>query len=335
MSIEIDCHGESHIGQVRQENEDQFFIADLNKSMRIHETSLGLSDHSRMYGGSQGKLMLVADGLGGYEGGERASTLAVDGISNYVLNTMDWCFGLNIENDAYFLNELEKAFTHSQEMIDAEAEAIPQRRGMATTLTMAYIHWPNAYVVHVGDTRCYLVRDQSIQQLTTDHTVAELARSVSPQKGNEKAETSSGNSPMDHALWNVVGGPKHEMHPQVQKLTLSKGDALLLCSDGLTRHLTDEELLAGILQEKSSTEICKQFVELANSRGGRDNITAVLAKIDDSNTRMDSTVELKAISPDDFDSESEAVELPKNAADKKKADDKKKVDDKQKVAKPV
>ena len=303
MSIEIDCHGESHIGQVRHENEDQFFIADLNKSMKIHETSLGLSDHSRLFGGSQGKLLLVADGLGGNEGGERASTLAVDGISNYVLNTMDWCFGLNSQNDAQFLDELERSFVHSQEMIEAEAEAIPQRRGMATTLTMAYIHWPNVYIVHVGDTRCYLVRDRSIQQLTTDHTVAELMRSADAAKGLTADDTVRASTAMDHTLWNVVGGPKHELHPQVIKLSLERGDALLLCSDGLTRHLSDTELLQGIQQNESSTEICKQFVDLANERGGRDNITAVLAKLARPDPSNDSTIELRVVSPDDTDDE--------------------------------
>ena len=295
MSLEIDCHGESHIGQVRHDNEDQFFIADLNKSMRIYETSLGLSDHSRMDGCSQGKLLLVADGLGGNEGGERASTLAVDGVSNYVLNTMDWCFSLNSGNESRFLKELERSFSHSQEMIDAEAEAIPQRKGMATTLTMAYIHWPHVYVVHVGDTRCYLIRGKSIQQLTTDHTVAGLLQTIEAEddlNDSDVADPVRVSTAMNHALWNVVGGPKHELHPQVKKVSLMKGDALLLCSDGLTRHLSDAELLNVIVQTKSSTEICKELVDIANARGGQDNITAVLAKLAFSETSIDSTIKL-------------------------------------------
>ena len=298
MALEIDCHGESHIGQRRSDNEDQFFIADLNKSMRIHETSLGLSDHSRMFGGSQGKLLLVADGLGGNEGGERASTLAVDGISNYILNTMDWCFGLTEENSSHFMDQLKRSFVHSQNIIGAEAEAIPQRRGMATTLTMAYIQWPQLFVVHVGDTRCYLIRDRSIKQLTTDHTVAELVREAEAEMNVESVPATS---PMNHALWNVVGGPERELHPQVENLELKNGDALLLCSDGLTRYLSDEELLTGILQEKSATQICHGFIELANERGGKDNITAVLARLSDPSSNSNSTVELPRLSPDNVD----------------------------------
>ena len=296
MSIKIDCHGESHIGQRRQDNEDQFFIADLNKSMRIHETSLGLSDHSRLFGESQGKLLLVADGLGGKEGGERASTLAVDGISNYILNTMDWCFHLSGENDSHFMDELKRSFIHSQKIIDAESEAIPQRRGMATTLTMAYIHWPHLYVVHVGDTRCYLVRDQKIQQLTTDHTVAQLVRSAEAEMDTAPIDA---NSPMNHALWNVVGGPESELHPQIEKLKLKSGDALLLCSDGLTGHVSDQELLSGILQKKSTTQICHGFIELANARGGKDNITAILAKLCDVGSHSDSAIDFSDVTLND------------------------------------
>ena len=294
MSISIDCHGESHIGQRRKDNEDQFFIADLNKSMRIHETSLGLSDHSRLFGGSQGKLLLVADGLGGREGGERASTLAVDGVSNYILNTMDWCFHLTDENDSHFMEQLKSSFSHSQNIIDAESEAIPQRRGMATTLTMAYIHWPQLYVVHVGDTRCYLIRDRSIQQLTTDHTVAELVRTAEADMDTTPVSASS---PLNHALWNVVGGQEPELHPQVEKYELRSGDALLLCSDGLTGYMSDQELLDGISQDRSSTEICHEFIQLANSRGGKDNITAVLAKMSDSEPNDNSAYKIPAGSP--------------------------------------
>lgn len=280
MSIIIDCFGESHVGQRRPTNEDQFLIADLNKSMRVHQTSLGLSHQTRLFGGSQGKLLLVADGLGGHESGERASSLAVDGVANYILNAMDWFFRLTDANEGEFEDELKAAFVHSQTMVEAEAEAIPQRRGMATTLTMAYIDWPKLYVVHVGDTRCYHVTGDSIRRLTTDHTIAQLTRIASGE-----SETAPGSpddtkphNPMDHALWNVIGGVDGSLDPQITKSTLAVGDSLLLCTDGLTAYVEDEELLASIKADRPAREICLQLVELANQRGGKDNITAVLAK---------------------------------------------------------
>lgn len=286
MSIQIDCHGESHVGRHRPANEDQFLIADLNKSMRVHQTSLGLSHQTRLFGGSQGKLLLVADGLGGHESGERASTLAVDGVANYILNAMDWFFSLNSKNEAEFEAELKEAFRHSQAVLEAEVEAIPQRRGMATTLTMAYIDWPKLYVAHVGDTRCYHVRDQSIQCLTTDHTIGELARAAEAGSARgdfmlSSEEDTKPYNPMDHALWNVIGGQDASLDPQISKSELAAGDALLLCSDGLTRYVSDDELLRAIEQNCSASEICEQFIATSNERGGKDNITAVLAKFKD------------------------------------------------------
>lgn len=283
MSIIVDCHGMSHVGRVRSSNEDQFLIADLNKSMRIHQTSLGLSRQTRLFSGSQGKLMLVADGLGGQESGQRASTLAVDGVANYLLDTMDWLLRVNDENEDEFKSALKAAFRHSQDVVEAEANAIPQRRGMATTLTMAYLEWPVSYVVHVGDTRCYHISNGQIAQLTTDHTLAQLVAEAAVIRGEVSDESKP---PQDekakNVLWNVIGGRDHSLDPQISKSRLKVGDSLLLCTDGLTAHLADEELLAMALEDRSSQEICESYIELANSRGGKDNITAVLAKFKES-----------------------------------------------------
>lgn len=292
MPIEIDCHGESHVGRHRPANEDQFLIADLNKSMRVHQTSLGLNHQTRLYGGSQGKLLLVADGLGGHASGERASTLAVDGVANYILNTMDWLFRLSESNEAEFEIELKAAFRHSQAMVEAEAKEIPQRRGMATTLTLAYVDWPNLYVVHVGDTRCYLVRDESITCLTTDHTLQELARMASANRSVDLSDDDTRPlTPTGHALWNVIGGDDSALDPQFSKTTLVEGDALLLCSDGLTRYLTDKELRIAVGQKCNAKTVCEQFIETANERGGKDNITTVLARF---NRQVESIADIGA-----------------------------------------
>lgn len=217
--------------------------------------------------------------------GERASTLAVDGVANYILNTMDWFFRLNDNNEAEFEAELKQAFRHSQSVLEAEAEAIPQRRGMATTLTMAYIDWPKLYVVHVGDTRCYLIRDNDIERLTTDHTIGQLALSAAGESDEDFVvvgdEDTKPFNPMNNALWNVIGGNDTSLDPQVSKSELSVGDALLLCSDGLTRYMSDEELLESVMKDSPASEICEQFIATSNHRGGIDNITAVLAKFNE------------------------------------------------------
>ena len=288
MSIRIECHGETHVGRHRPDNEDQFLIADLNKSMKVHQTSLGLNHQTRLMGDSQGKLLLVADGVGGHASGERASSLAVDGVANYILNAMDWFLRLNEANETELIEELKTAFVHSQNVLGEEAAQIPQRRGMATTLTMAYIIWPDMYVVHVGDTRCYVARKEKIEQLTTDHNIENLLKeeeASSPQENDASEENDSSNdtkpfNPMGQALWNVIGGSDNSLKPQVEKFQLSEGDRLLLCSDGLTRYVKDNELHEALMSDQSPKEICELFISRANALGGKDNITAIVATIE-------------------------------------------------------
>src|SRR5690348_817075 len=135
MRGKMDCFGLSDQGRVREANEDQFLIADLNKSLLIHQTSLSHEDHTRLFGGSQGQLLLVADGMGGHSSGQRASALAVQGLTRYVLNTMPWLFRLQQEQETDLKEELQAALGSAQRDIEAEAAAHAERRGMGTTLT--------------------------------------------------------------------------------------------------------------------------------------------------------------------------------------------------------
>ena len=278
MAGRMDCFGTTHVGRRRTVNEDQFLIADLNKSLRVHNTSLGLDHQTRLFGSSQGKLLLVADGMGGEEAGERASVLAVDGIANYVLNTLPWFFRLEAERSNEFEEELKEALLHCQTVMQAEVEAVPQRKGMGTTLTMAYILWPRLFVVHVGDSRCYLLRGESLQQLTRDHTWEQLHREA---KKNDKTSTETPdteNGPWSHVLWNVIGGGADELSPDVYKTELQMGDSLLLCTDGLSRHVGDEEIAEALAKDQAAEQGCESLVQQANDAGGSDNITVILAR---------------------------------------------------------
>ena len=173
MRGKMDCYGLTDVGRVRAVNEDQFLIADLGKSMLIHQTSLSHEDHTRLFGGSQGKLLLVADGMGGHAEGKRASTIAVQTLAHYVLNTMSWFYRLQEGHEADLQEELQAALEECQKSIEVAASASAERRGMGTTLTMAYVLWPRLYVVHAGDSRCYLLRDARLERVTTDHTMAQ------------------------------------------------------------------------------------------------------------------------------------------------------------------
>src|SRR5947209_5737689 len=116
MLGKMDCSGLTDPGRVRAGNDDQYLIASLSKSMQVHQTSLDLDDQTRLFGASQGKLLLVADGLGGGPaGGRRASTLAVNSLTTYVLNTLPWFFRLRPDAEEHFFDELKAALAFCQE----------------------------------------------------------------------------------------------------------------------------------------------------------------------------------------------------------------------------
>jgi len=273
MQGKMDCYGLSDQGRVRKANEDQFLIADLNKSMRVHQTSLQIDDETRLFGGSQGKILLVADGVGGHAGGERASTLAVDAVAHYLLNNMRWFFRLQEDSQDDFLDDLKSAIDQCQSRVATEAENTLARKKMGTTVTMAYVVWPRLYVVHVGDSRCYLLRDSELRQITEDHTVGQRLA----DEGAIAPERVEG-SQWSNVLWNVVGGDTDEIVPEVYKAELQIGDALLLCTDGLNEHLPDGQISQTFDADLDAEGICRALVGAANDAGGSDNVTVVVAR---------------------------------------------------------
>lgn len=274
MLGKMDCSGLTHPGLVRPANEDQYLIATLNKSMQVHSTSLNLDDQTRLFGSSQGRLLVVADGMGGHAAGERASTIAIDGLATYLLNTMHWYFRLREDSEEQFLDELKDALGFCQEKILAEGERVPERFGMGTTVTMAYLVWPRMYVVHAGDSRCYLLRGSKLRQVTRDHTVAQ-------RMADEGALDDPESSRWSHVLYNVVGGKKDSLNPEVYRADLKLGDTVLLCTDGLSKYVGEPALTRMLKAPTLSEETCRRLIDAANDAGGKDNVTAVVAHFRD------------------------------------------------------
>ena len=282
MLGKMDCCGRTDVGRVRDTNEDQFLIADLNKSMRVFQTSLGLDHQTRLFGGSQAKLLLVADGMGGQAAGERASTIAIDTITRYVLNTMDWFFRLDGQHENEFVEELKSSLVAVQREILIETEKIPRRHGMGTTLTMAYLVWPQLYVVHAGDSRCYVQRGTDLRRLTRDHTVAQQF-----VDGGAMSSAAAENSKWSHMLWNVLGGDSDKLHVELHHAELQMGDMLLLCTDGLSSQVPHDAIARMLSEARSAHAAVERLIDAANKAGGKDNITAVVARFLDSRSSLD------------------------------------------------
>jgi protein phosphatase len=293
MLTQMDCFGLTDSGRTRPTNQDHFLIADLNKSMRIHDTSLTLDNETRVYGGSQGKLLVVADGMGGEAEGERACTIAVDQLTTYVLNSLSWCFRLEQDSEQDFEDHLKEALESCQKRIQAVVANHPEMQSMGTTMTMVYIVWPRAFVVHVGDSRCYLMRNGDLDQITVDHTMSEIMVEAG-QMSREEAR----HSRLGHALWNVLGGRSTELAVDVYKLTLECDDVLLLCTDGLYNMVSHETLQELLTSNTGAESACRKLIDLANQNGGKDNITAVVShflapKADDSRAFVEAEVPLE------------------------------------------
>ncbi|MHB1423208.1 MAG: PP2C family protein-serine/threonine phosphatase [Gemmataceae bacterium] len=279
MRCKMDCSGLTDVGRVRETNEDQFLIADLNKSMLVRQTSLSQDDSTRLFGGSQGALLVVADGMGGHAAGKQASALAVQTLEHYVLNTMPWFFRLQHDQENDLQDELKSAMEACQHSIEMAAAARPSQRGMGTTLTMAYLLWPRLYVVHVGDSRCYLFHPPRLLRITEDQTMAQQLVEQSVLSPEEAPQ-----SRWSHVLWSCLGGNSRQFSAEVYKATLAVGDTLLLCTDGLTGKLRDEDLLPLLHQGGNAEEMCRRLVAAANEAGGSDNVTVVVARFLDAHS---------------------------------------------------
>jgi PPM family protein phosphatase len=293
MRGKMDCFGLTDAGKVRPVNEDQFLMADSNKSMLIHQTSLSHDDHTRLFGGSQGKLLLVADGMGGHAEGKRASTIAVQTVANYILNTMPWFFRLEEGDDGDLKDELRESLEEGQKSIEAAAQAEAGRRKMGTTLTMAYLLWPRLYVVHAGDSRCYLLRNGRLQQITKDHTIAQQMverGALTPEEAEQ--------SRWSHVLWNCIGGGTHDLNPDVYRATLQVGDTLLLCTDGLNKCVKDDEIRDALGKKGSAEQTCNRLVNMANDLGGPDNVTVLVAHFRDASQPLEQAEAEIAASPE-------------------------------------
>ncbi len=280
MSGFMDCFGASDIGLKRETNEDHFLISDICKSVRVHQTSLGLDHQTHLFGNSQGNLLMVADGMGGHESGERASQLVLDTIVDYVLNKLDWVLNGAAQTEEYFVKQLKDSLDSCQARIEMESVNIPNNRKMGSTLTLAYIVWPRAFVIHVGDSRCYLLRNNLLKQLTRDHTVAQLFSESkgAPYDPANNANSAPSQNPMSHVLWNAIGGGSTRPQPDAIVIDLEIGDTILLCTDGMTNAVPESKILEVVSSDLPSSSICERLILEANHSGGSDNITVVVSR---------------------------------------------------------
>lgn len=268
---ELDLFGITHQGKVRPDNQDHFMVGTIHPQVVVHGTSMPDADTLPLRGGRFGTLMLVADGVGGAASGSDAARLATEAITRYVSSTLRCYHAAGACGDEEFFAALKEAALQAHDVVRAESASRPDQRRMATTLTLGIGVWPWLYVVQVGDSRCYMYLDGKLQQVTRDQTMGQQLVDDGVM-GREQLR----HSPLKNVLASAIGAK--EATPEVTRVGLQRGCVLLFCSDGLTRHVTDDEITERLAKMRSSEQVARELLDLALERGGTDNITLIVAR---------------------------------------------------------
>ena len=262
------------MGLVRDRNQDHYLIATLRRTLDIESSSLPLQTAENFGRVAQALLLLVADGVGGGAGGAEASTQTLDTIIRYAAGSARFFDRLQDRGVDDFRTDMTFAVQWSHAALrERTTDSSPELAGMASTLTMALITWPRVFVSQVGDSRCYHYRPPDLRQVTTDQT---MARQLIDQ--GLMAEEAAESSPLGHVLSQAIGHREPDVWPVISELELRPGDTLLLCTDGLMKHVSDVHIAELLNTTTSASETAAALVGAALQAGGSDNVTAVAAR---------------------------------------------------------
>jgi PPM family protein phosphatase len=249
--VEVKTAGLTHVGRQRQHNEDSFLVENT------------------------ARLFLVADGMGGHAAGEIASRIAVDSISEFILHTK--------EDDGTWPHAYDEQFKRSTNRLMAAVRMANTRvleamrkdarlRGMGTTVVAAIADGDVMSFAHVGDSRAYLIRDNALTRITNDHSWV-----FEQVQAGMLTEAEAEKHPLRNVITRALGGAL-QVNPDASEIHAKPGDMFLLCSDGLTGMVPEDEILRIVAENADPVVACQKLIDEANERGGLDNITAILVK---------------------------------------------------------
>jgi len=291
----VEIHAASHIGRVRKGNEDNYLvlnIADARAWTSSQDGSDFVVESQKFDVDDNGVVIAVSDGMGGALAGEVASTMAVETVSEKMLDADTDKTLTPEESDHYLISRLYDATVFANHLIHQQGRTDPQYQGMGATFTGIGVTPGAADIIQVGDSRAYLMRSGKIYQITKDQSLVQQLIDAQ-QISAEEAET--------HTLKNVILqalGAQNEIYPVSARVAPHQNDVVLLCSDGLSNKLTAAEMQEIISSNFDELQKgCAELIKLANQNGGEDNITAILARFtgDDLQEPGDNGVQLELI----------------------------------------
>lgn len=250
--MELKAFGLTHVGRQRQHNEDAFLVAD------------------------EARLFLVADGMGGHAAGEIASRIAVDSISEFILHTKEddgtWPHAYD-EHFRRSTNRLMAALRMANTRVLEAMRKDARLRGMGTTVVACMAENDTISVAHVGDSRAYLIREGQLSRITNDHSWV-----FEQVQAGMLTEAEAEKHPLRNVITRALGGAL-QVTPDASEIEARPGDVILLCSDGLTGMVPENEIERIVAASSGDLEkACQDLVDAANERGGLDNVTAVLVR---------------------------------------------------------
>ena len=302
--MQVELHAKTDVGRVRRGNEDNFLLLDLSVR-RVWSGSDGPENPEEMNQfplGDLGLVLVVSDGMGGALAGDVASRMAIEAVRDTLMgNNAD---GNGCESDSSLVDCLKHATMQANRNIHYRSLEDSRCSGMGATLTGAAVKDDKLDLIQVGDSRAYVMRGQQIRLATKDQSLVQQLVDVG-QISAEEAET--------HMFRNVILqalGAQNELTPATARIQLRDGDTLLLCSDGLSGKLKNEEIRQIVSEAGELGAACSALVQAANDRGGEDNITVVLARFTGEDLRDPAgdriTVELPPMEEDHTLDETEA-----------------------------
>ena len=269
----VELHAKSDVGRVRRGNEDNFLLLDLG-TPRTWNRLDGDESPEEMHSftlGEQGLVLVVSDGMGGALAGDVASKMAIEAVRDVLMGNNSE--GPGCEPDASLVDCLKQATLQANRNIHYKSLEDSRCSGMGATLTGAAIKGDKLDLIQVGDSRAYVMRGEQIRLATKDQSLVQQLVDVG-QISEEEAET--------HMFRNVILqalGAQTELTPATARIQIRQGDMLLLCSDGLSGKLRNEDIRQIIADSNNDlAAACSALVAAANERGGEDNITVVLAR---------------------------------------------------------
>ena len=273
----IDCYGITRKHPRFRRNSDRFVIADVRPSLCIHHsTETPESENARFFGDSQGQLLVVADGVGDRKSAARASALAIETVNSHLLNAFSAPSSEPEFDEPDLFEEFKQAIRECRDAMQREVDAANRFDEMGAVLTLVYVAWPDAYIMHVGNNRAYHWQRQTMDQLTKDHTMARRlvdAGQLSPRQAKQ--------STLRKVLWNLVGTQTDETAAECKEIELCVGDAIVLCSDGMTAALEERQITEALEETDSAEATCEAILSTAARNGLEDDATVVVARFAD------------------------------------------------------